>query len=570
MGHDLDLLLTLTGALTAALLFGYLTHRLRLSPIVGYLLAGIAIGPFTPGFVAHGGLANQFAELGVILLMFGVGLQFHLEELLAVRKVALPGAILGMASGGAAGFALAKALQWNGTAAAIFGMAVATTSTVVLLRVLSDKDMLQAPAGRIGIGWLVVEDLLAVGALVIIPVVAQPAAGEAGARGMVVALGIALLKLAALLLIAWFAGGKFVPLALHFVAKTKSRELFTLTVLVLALGIALGSARFFGASMALGAFIAGMIVGRSQFSARAAAEALPMRDAFAVLFFVSVGMLFDPKALMGNVVPCAIAVAVVLAVKPLVAFLVLKVGRHETRTALPLALSLGQIGEFSFILATLGRSMNVFPEQATQVLVATSIVTITASPLMVGLANPIAKALGERAAAGRKPEDPAPSDEGGDPRHRAVVIGYGPVGRSVTKLLLENGITPTVIELNHETTQTLTDQGVRAVYGDASQPGILERAGIRRAATLIFAASGTPADLVVRTAKELNPNLQIFARASYIREVDAVRSAGANVVVVSEVELAMAMAEHLLTRLGATSEQLDRARERIRDGDLSD
>jgi CPA2 family monovalent cation:H+ antiporter-2 len=376
--------------------------------------------------------------------------------------------------------------------------------------------------------------------------------------------GLAVLKIAGLVAFTLVIGKRVLPRLLGHVARTRSRDLFTLTVLVLALGIAVASAKLFGASMALGAFLAGMVVGQSEFASRAASEALPMRDAFAVLFFVSVGMLFDPKELLPNAAMTALTIGVILVGKPLAAFAIVRLLKYPARTAVTVAVSLAQIGEFSFIVAALGRKLGVLPESATQVLVAASIVCITLNPLLLRAAEPLIRRL--RAPPGESLEPPVPLL---DPAHRAIVVGYGPVGRTVTRLLRENGIEPTVIELNHEVVAALGRGGHRAVYGDASQREILERAGVRTSGSLIFAASGSPAEAVIRMAKELNPGLQILARSAYVREVASARKAGAHVVVAAEAEVALAMAEHLLTELGATSEQLDRARERLR-GELAE
>ncbi|HEY3593483.1 MAG TPA: cation:proton antiporter, partial [Polyangiaceae bacterium] len=305
MPHDLDLVLTLTGGLGAALVFGFLTEKLRLSPIVGYLLAGIAVGPFTPGLAVHGAVAEQFAELGVILLMFGVGLHFHLEDLLGVRKLALPGAIGQIAVATGLGVAVAHGFGWSLGAGVVFGLAVSVASTVVLLRVLADNDALHTPAGVVAVGWLLVEDLFTVLMLVMLPVVAGQGDHADGLQ-MLLSGGVAILKIVALVAFTIIVGRRVIPALLGWVAQTRSRELFTLTVLVLALGIAVGSAKLFGASVALGAFLAGTVVGQSEFSSRAASEALPMRDAFAVLFFVSMGMLLDPSQVVPNLALTAV------------------------------------------------------------------------------------------------------------------------------------------------------------------------------------------------------------------------------------------------------------------------
>jgi CPA2 family monovalent cation:H+ antiporter-2 len=559
MAHNLDVILTLTGGLTAALLFGVLTQKARLSPIVGYLLAGIAVGPFTPGFVAQGAVAEQFAELGVILLMFGVGLHFHVKDLLAVRHIAIPGALAQIAGATGLGILTARVAGWSVGAGLVFGLAISVASTVVLLRVLADYDELHTPAGKVAVGWLLVEDLFTVLALVMLPVVARGGAGGGGAAVFWSA-ATAVVKIVALLLFTLLVGARAIPALLGWVAKTRSRELFTLTVLVLALGIAVGSAQFFGASMALGAFLAGMVVGQSEFSSRAASEALPMRDAFAVLFFVSMGMLLDPRELLPNAALTAATLAVILVGKPLIALAVVLFLRHPAKTAFSVAIALGQIGEFSFILAALGRQIGWLPERATQSLVAASVISITVNPLMFRLVEPASRWLSVRLASGKALEA-SPRY----PTHHAVVVGYGPVGRTLGDLLTEQGLETTFVELNHQTVERLHREGARAVYGDASQREILERAGVREAGSLIFAASGSP-DAVIRAAKDLNPRLTILVRSTYVREAAALKKAGADVVVSSEGEVALAMAERLLHQLGATDEQLDRARERVRTG----
>ncbi len=556
--HDLSLIFTLTGGLGSALLFGLVTQKLKLSPIVGYLLAGVLIGPFTPGFVADGRIAEQLAELGVILLMFGVGLHFHLHDLLAVRRVALPGAIAQIAVATGLGVILTQLLGWSVSAGVVYGLAISVASTVVLLRVLSDNGALHTATGHVAIGWLIVEDLFTVLVLVLLPSVAQPASGG-GIGELAAAVGLALAKIAGLCAVALLLGRRLIPRLLDYVAGTRSRELFTLTVLVLALGIAVGSAKLFGASMALGAFLAGMIVGQSNFSARAASEALPMRDAFAVLFFVSVGMLLDPRRLGEHAWLVLGTLAIVLLGKALAAFAVVRLLRYPRRTGLLVGVALAQIGEFSFILAGVGRQLAILPEAAFNALVATSVVSITLNPLLFRWAEPLSRRLASEA--------PAPEAERarrGNHHPRAIVIGYGHVGQTIARLLREHEIEPTVVELNHETVAALRAQGLDAVYGDATQAGVLQSAGIENARSLVFAASGTPAKDVIQIAKSLNPNLQILARSTYLSEVNGSREAGADLVVSAEAEVAFAMAEHLLRTLGATPDQIDRARDRLR------
>ena len=392
MPQHLDLIFTLTGALAAAVLFGLVTQRLRLSPIVGYLVAGIAVGPFTPGFVAHAQIAEQLADVGVILLMFGVGLHFQVDELLAVRAIALPGALLQIAATTVAGAVVGLWFGWSLTAGIVFGLAVAVASTVVLLRVLTDFDALGSRPGHVAVGWLLVEDMFTVLVLVLLPILAGGPPSD-GPATVLLSVGTSVLKIAALVGFTWFVGKRAVPRILDYVAKTGSRELFTLTVLVLALGIAVGSAELFGASMALGAFLAGLVIGQSEFSARAASKALPMRDAFAVLFFVSMGMLLDPGQILPNAKLIAATAGLILVVKPLTTFVVALLLRSGVETAVTVAVALAQIGEFSLILAGLGRRLGILPEAATQALVAASILSITLNPLLFRLVPAVVRRL---------------------------------------------------------------------------------------------------------------------------------------------------------------------------------
>ena len=561
MPHDLTLILTLTGGLTSALILGLITQKLRLSPIVGYLLAGVLVGPFTPGFVADAHIAEQFAELGVILLMFGVGLHFHLSDLLAVRKVAVPGALVQIAVATGLGVLLTRALGWSLGAGLVFGLAISVASTVVLLRVLSDAGVLHTGGGHVAVGWLIVEDLFTVLVLVLLPVFAEQHGGAGDDRGSVAwAVVKAVLQIAGLCVFTLVLGQRLIVRLLNAVAQTRSRELFTLAVLVLALGIAVGSAQLFGASMALGAFLAGMVVGQSDFSARAASEALPMRDAFAVLFFVSVGMLLDPRGLVEQPTLVLGALGIVLIGKSLAAFLVVRLLRYPVATALLVALALAQIGEFSFILASLGHKLGLLPSSATNVLVAAAVISITLNPLLFRSLQPLAKKLSS--APIQPPEESLRRHD--DPGGRAIVVGYGHVGKTICTLLREHQIEPTIIELNHATVASLRAAGHAAVYGDATQQSVLEAAGAENAGSLIFAASGTPPLEVIQIAKRINPKLEILARSMYLSETVAARAAGADVVVTAEAEVAFAMAEHLLRRLGATPDQIDRARDESR------
>ncbi|MFM8804323.1 MAG: cation:proton antiporter [Planctomycetia bacterium] len=559
--HEADLILTLTSGLTAALVLGYITQQLKLSPIVGYLLAGIAVGPHTPGFEADRALAQQLAEVGVILLMFGVGLNFHVRELLAVRRVAVPGAIVAAAVATLLGCLVARLQGYGWATGLVFGGSISVASTVVLVRVLSDNRDLHTRAGHIAVGWVVVEDLLTVTALVVLPVLLG--GEQAGMGGMAAALGLAALKIAALVVVVFVGGGRFIPWLMERIAATRSRELFTLAVLAIALGIAVGSARLYGVSMALGAFLAGTVVGRSDFGLRAASEALPMRDAFAVLFFVSVGMLFDPASLLDAPWLLFATLAIVLVAKPLTVWASVLLAGHPLHEAVSVAVSLAQIGEFSFILAALGRQLGVLPDEAVNTLVAAAIASITLNPLLYRLIGPIERRLARRWQAAATTDDDTPLEEEAL-RHRAIVVGYGPVGQTVTQLLLDNGIEPTVIELNLDTVRRLKAFDVRAIYGDAVRPEILVEAGIAAAENLILTSGSSHVDEeIVRSAKELNPQVKILARSQYVRELPKLRRAGAEDVFSAEGEVALAFTARILERLGASGEQIDRERERV-------
>jgi len=560
---ETGLILTLAGGLAAALVGGYLTQRLGLSPIVGYLIAGVVVGPYTPGYTADVHLAEQFAEVGVILLMFGVGLQFHIDELLAVRRVAIPGAVLQSLVATGLGAVAARGFGWEWASAIVFGLSLSVASTVVLIRVLSDSRQLHTGAGHIAVGWLVVEDLFTVVVLVLLPALAgAPTPGT-----IAISLGITILKVAGLGIVAAALGSRVIPLVLDRVAATRSRELFTLAVLALALGLAVSAALVFGVSMALGAFLAGMIVGRSDYSLRAATDALPMRDAFAVLFFLSVGMLLRPMALLEHPAFVLAALFIVLVGKPATAAVVTWAMRYPLRTTLSVAVSLAQIGEFSFMLVTLGRTLGVVPADALDVVVATAIISITLNPLAFRGIEPLTTKLGQMRFFRSEPIEA--SDIGAssslDPGGRAIVIGHGPTGRTVTRLLRENGISPTIVELNIDAVRQLRENGISAVYGDASHTDTLVSAGLRHASTLIVSGADTGSPAIIQSARSINPTAHIFVRSAYLRDVPPLRQAGAEQVFAGEGEVALAMTEAVLRRLGATPDQIDRERARVRE-----
>ena len=558
------MILTLAVSLSTALVFGYVTHRLGLSPIVGYLLAGVAIGANTPGVLADPAVAEQLAEVGVILLMFGVGLQLHLEELLAVRRVAVPGAAAGIVAATCLGALAAWSLGWTWTSSLVFGLTLSVASTVVLVRVLSDTRQLHTSSGHIAVGWLVVEDVITVVMLVLLPTLVG---ASVTVPAIVGSLALTLLKVGLLVGFAVVVGARAIPLLLDLVAATRSRELFTLTVLALALGIAVAATTIFGVSMALGAFIAGLTVGRSDYSLRAATDALPMRDAFAVLFFVSIGMLLDPIALLASPWLTLAALGVVVVGKPLVAAMVLAMMRYPLHTVLTVPSALAQIGEFSFILAAQARDLRVLPDEALDIVVAVSIASILINPGASRAIAPAERRLARLRLIRRAATIDTFAERGArsslEPEDRAVIVGYGPTGRTVSRLLRENGVSPTVVELNMDTVRALRDEGVSAVYGDARDPNTLVAAGIRHAATLIVSGADSGAPEMIRVARELNPPLHVFARGAYLRDVPKLRGAGAEHVFSGEGEVALAMTEAVLRRLGATPDQIDRERRRL-------
>ncbi len=575
-GHHADLLMTLSVSFVAALVFGYGTYRLGLSPIVGYLLAGMFVGPHTPGFTADHELAEQLSEVGVVLLMFGVGLQFHFEELWGVRRIALPGALVQIGVSTVLGGLVGVAFGWGLSGGLVYGLAISVASTVVLLRVLSDNNDLHTRTGHIAVGWLVVEDLFTVLVLVLLPVLFG--AGERTAGGVFLALGGSTAKLGLLMAFTVYAGGRTLPWILDRVAATRSRELFTLTVLVLALGIAVGSAEFFGASMALGAFLAGMVVGRSEFSLRAATEALPMRDAFAVLFFVSVGMLFNPSVLVESPGLMAATLAIVLLGKPLAALAIVLLLHYPLRVALAVATALAQIGEFTFILAGLGSQLGLLAADAGNALIGAAIVSISLNPLLYRLTSSVHREYQRRPGlrnrlaflsklrwapngVNHEPIVSAPEI----PVDEAIVVGYGPVGRRLVEFMREHGVKPTVIELNLDTVRAIREHGGHAVYGDAFHAETLRKAGIEKARSLVLSAAYTAGcEDVIRLAREANPKIKVFARANYLREVARLREAGADAVFTAESEVALSLVEAVLRDHGAGAEGIDRARHRLR------
>ena len=541
MPHDTTLIGTVVAGLGVAFLMGALAHRLRISPIAGYLLAGVLVGPFTPGIVADTGLALQLAEIGVILLMFGVGLHFSLKDLLAVRNIAVPGAIAQIAVASGLGIALGLSLGWPLAGSAIFGLALSVASTVVLLRALQARDMVETEKGRIAVGWLIVEDLAMVLALVLLPAMFGGRGDESGGAGLLQSAGIVALKVVGFVAFMLIVARRILPAVLHWVAHTGSRELFRLAVLAIALGVAFGAAVVFDVSFALGAFFAGMILGETQLSRRAAEETLPLRDAFAVLFFVSVGMLFDPKVLAEHPGPLVATVAIIVVGKAVAAYAIVRAFGHGSQTAMTIAASLAQIGEFSFILAGLGVGLKVMPEEARDLILAGSILSILFNPLFFTLAvrRMRTDAPAEVEAAVEALPEAAPS--------RTVLIGYGRVGSHIGELLCGKGEVLTVIEDQKDRAAAAGEAGAVVIVGNAASETVLRQAGLDSASTLLIAIpEGVEAGAIVRRARAINPKLVIVARAHSDEEVTDIVRHGADHVVMAERETAARMAERAL------------------------
>ena len=583
--HDLSLIKTIAAAFTAAWVLGIITQRLRLSPIVGYLLAGIAIGPHTPGMVGDVELAGQLAEIGVMLLMFGVGLHFHLGDLLAVKNVAIPGAVGQSAVATLLGLAVAAAFGWPLKSGLVLGMAMAVASTVVLIRVLTDNRLLDTTHGHVAIGWLIVEDILTVIVLVLIPALgeaphaaaaAAAAAGTAPAGGNVwIALGTAFLKLGVLVAILLVAGAKVIPWLMVRVARLRSRELFTLTILVMAIAVATASYYVFGASMALGAFLAGMVVGQSPVSHQAAADALPLRDAFAVLFFASVGMLFDPRFVVEHPGLLLAGLGIVMLGKPLAALLIVALIGYPARTALVVALGLAQIGEFSFILSQLGRDYGLLDAAGHNLLVACAIVSITLNPLLFRSMGRVESALKrwpalwnflDRKARAREAEI---NEEVGEKLEAsdaplAVIVGYGPVGQTVDTILRDGGLETVVVDLNMDTILALKGRGRAAFYGDAFNIEVMYQALPRATHLVITLPHSTNRNPLIAAAKLINPELKVFVRARYISEREELAQVGADAVCFEEAEAAVALSKLVMADRGADEEAVRREATRIR------
>lgn len=560
MEHEVTLITTLAAGFGLALLLGFLAERLRLPALVGYLLAGILIGPATPGFVADMQIAAQLSEIGVMLLMFGVGLHFSLADLLAVKKIAVPGAVVQMGLATLLGMGVALAWGWSPGAGLVFGLALSCASTVVLLKALEARGILDSLNGRIAVGWLVVEDLATVLVLVLLPPLAGllggHAATAASAAPLWLTLGKTLLQVAAFVALMLVAGRRLLPWLLQQVARTGSRELFTLAVIAAAIGIAYGAAALFSVSFALGAFFAGMVMRESPLSHRAAEESLPLRDAFAVLFFVAVGMLLEPRVLLDEPLRVLAVLAIVILGKALAAALLVSLLRYPLNTALTVAASLAQIGEFSFILAGLGLHLGLLPQEGVSLVLAGALISIALNPLLFAAIAPLKALALRRSALARRLEQRQdalavlPDDT--ERRYLAgqvVMVGYGRVGRRLAAALHARHIPCVVAEQNRERVEELRAAGLLAVSGDAAEPATLIQAHIVEAALLVIACPD-PRDVqrMVDIARRLNPGIEIVVRTRSAEAAALLRQAGVGRVFVDEEELARGLQEHVLAR----------------------
>ncbi|MCW2247898.1 CPA2 family monovalent cation:H+ antiporter-2 [Azospirillum fermentarium] len=562
MIHATPLISTIVAGIGLAFLFGTLAAWLRFPPLVGYLIAGIVVGPHTPGFVADPALASELAELGVILLMFGVGLHFSLKDLLSVSSIAIPGAIVQIGAATALGLGLAVLLGWSVPAGMVFGLALSVASTVVLLKALQERREINTRRGQIAVGWLIVEDLAMVLALVLLPALASAingpgAAGVVGGHdwiaerfdlGLTGTLLLTFAKVAAFVAFMLVVGRRVIPWMLHIVAHMGSREMFRLAVLAIALTVAFGAAKLFGVSLALGAFFAGMVLSESELSHQAAQESLPLRDAFAVLFFVSVGMLFDPSILWREPLPLLGVLFIILIGKSLAAFLIVLAFGHPLRTALTISASLAQIGEFSFILAELGVKLDLMPESAQSFILAGAILSILMNPVMFALVDWVLRRTAQPVPAA-VPAAPEPAPEllhTTALENHAVLAGYGRVGALVGQELRDRGVPLVVIEDADKPVAQLTEGGMEVVVGNAAKPEVLKAANVVHARFLILAIPNAfEAGQVVQQARTANPSLRIIARAHADVEVEHLTALGADVVIMGEREIAHGITESL-------------------------
>ncbi|GJL76139.1 YbaL family putative K(+) efflux transporter [Nitrosomonas sp.] len=567
MEHGLTLITTIAAGFGLALLLGFFAEKLKVPALVGYLLAGIAIGPSTPGFVADTQIASELAEIGVMLLMFGVGLHFSLADLLAVKRVALPGAIFQMSVATILGFLLASSWGWDMSAGLVLGLSLSCASTVVLLKALESRGLLETMNGRIAVGWLIVEDLVTVLILVLLPSFASLLNGSVDdTASLWQTVAYTLLQVSIFIALMLIVGRRLLPWLLWQVAQTGSRELFTLAVVAFAISIAYGAAVLFGVSFALGAFFAGMVMRESKFSQRAAEESLPLRDAFAVLFFVSVGMLFEPQVLIDEPLHVLSVVAIIIVGKSIAALLLVLAFRYPLNTALVVAASLGQIGEFSFILAGLGLSLGLMPAEGMSLVLAGALISIAFNPIAFAVITPISGWVLRHSALARRLEtrdDPYAelpmSTERKYLEGQVVLVGYGQVGKRIAKALSGQDIPYIIVEQNREQVEDLRNQNVPAVYGDAVEPSALIQAHIADAAMLVIAVPD-PLNIrqMVETARTLNPDIEVVLRTNNEDEFALLRENDLGTVFYGKEELAKNMMQHVLQRFDPQASKASR------------
>lgn len=562
MPHDVDLIILLAVGFGLALIFGYLAARIRLPPLIGYLIAGIIISPNTPGVVGDIQLANQLAELGVMFLMFGVGMHFSLKDLMQVRRIALPGAILQIAVATLLGIGVSMMWGWSFGSALVFGLSLSCASTVVLLKALGDRGLLNSVNGKIAVGWLLVEDLVMVLALVLLPATAvllggTPVAGTNPDANIWMTLVVTLLKVAGFIAFMLIIGKRLVPFIMHLVARLGSRELFTLTVVAAAVSIAFGAYKVFGVSMALGAFFAGMVVKESDFSHRAEEETLPLREIFSILFFVSVGMLFDPRILVEQPLHVLAVVGIILVGKTIAAMALVLFFRYPINTALTVGASLAQIGEFSFILATLGVSLHLLSLDGQNLILAGALISITLNSFIFSAIEPVQNWIRERSHLARLLErsgDPLamlPDEVSQDYlRDQVVIVGHGEVGRRIAKTLMAEDIKVVIAEENREIVESLREKGIAAVSGHATEPNVLIQAHIQHARLLVL----SPMDIlnihkIVDIAKTLNPQIQVLVCAESKEEAEVIRRDAIGEVYFAKEEMAKNMTNHILNQI---------------------
>jgi CPA2 family monovalent cation:H+ antiporter-2 len=559
MEHNISLITTIASAFGLALIFGFIAERIKLPALVGYLMAGIMIGPATPGFVADIGIASQLSEIGVMLLMFGVGLHFSVNDLLAVKRIAVPGAVVQMTLATVLGAVLAYSWGWTFGEGLIFGLSLSCASTVVLLKALESRGILDSMNGKIAVGWLVVEDLATVMVLVLMPPLAGVLGGTVDAANTAPlwqTISLTILQVSVFIILMLVVGKRALPWLLWHVAKTGSRELFTLSVVAVAIGIAYGASALFNVSFALGAFFAGMVMRESEFSHRAAEESLPLRDAFAVLFFVSVGMLFEPQILLDEPLRLLAVVAIIIIGKSVAAMVLTLAFRYPLNTALTIAASLAQIGEFSFILAGLGMALGILPAAGMSLILAGAFISIALNPLVFSAIKPLKiwalkhSRLARELEARTDPFAELPmSTERKYLEGQVVLVGYGRVGRRIAEALTERGIPYVVAEQNREIVEKLRKSGIPAVSGDAADPAVLIQAHITNAALLVIA---TPDSMNVRKMAEiattLQPGIEVVVRTHSEEESKLLQNDGIGTVFFGEEELAKGMTKHVLER----------------------